>query len=305
MENLIAEENRNTGRNIRPSVGRILTRPEDFESSHEPQTAGALRYSFIGLSSGVGTTSLTFAFAEHLIQTERAACKQKKGSARRPRSVTVLEVGDAEAERRGYNYDRIGCDRRFAGRDFASCYALTAAGRSIRGVSNLDSGINWLLRIPDEPQVTLDAQDYMRMIAGTPGDIVLCDFSGSFGSRLFGGGTLGRGARAEFLHRILIDSDKVFVVIDPLPSAMMADPESLELFKTLEASGTSVTYIVNKMNPGINRRELKAFLRLRRPIEIPHFDPAAVYTAEYNCCTLYAMPKVSAQIKPSFEQMTL
>jgi hypothetical protein len=300
MENYLET---NKSRKSRPSVGRIITRPESDYEDLPRAASGALRYSFIGLSAGAGTTSLAFSFAEYLVQTTRVRANIKKAGTAKQNRITVLEIGDNDAERRGFDYDRIGCDRRFAGRDFASCYGLTAAGRSIRGVKNLDSGINWLLRVPDEAPAALDAQDYMRMIVGAPGDVILCDISGTFGDRLFGAGPLGSASRTEFLRRILIDSDKVFVVIDPLPSAMMADPSSLELFKELETSGTNVTYIINKMNPGVNKRELRAFLRLRNATYIPHLGPVPVYTAEYNCCTFFALPAATAHLKSPFEQM--
>jgi hypothetical protein len=304
MENNMASfENRKP----RPTLGRIISRPADTDIPEERSAAGTLRYAFIGLSSGAGATTLCFAYAEYLAQIERAKHGQRHGQknldSAHARTVTVLEVNDSDMCRGGWAFDRIGCDRRFAGREFDSCYAIAAAGRSIRGIRNLDSGINWLLRIPDEAPVIIDQQDYLRMIAGAPGDIVLCDISGTFGSRLFGDGPLGRGARADFFRRLLIDFDKVFVIIDPLPSAMMADTDSLELFKELEVSGTDVTYVINKMNAGVNKREQRAFLRLRKAIEIPYLAPVPVYTAEYNCCTVYAMPKLSVQLKSPFEQM--
>jgi CO dehydrogenase nickel-insertion accessory protein CooC1 len=123
-------------------------------------------------------------------------------------------------------------------------------------------------------------------VGGASGDILLCDVCGGFGEGL--------------LRRILCDTDRIIAVIDPLPSAMMANPARLELLMELENAGLDLRYVLNKMNRGVNRRELRAFYRMRLAAEIPFFDPAQIYLAEYNCCTLHAMPKLNAELARHF-----
>jgi hypothetical protein len=59
------------------------------------------------------------------------------------------------------------------------------------------------------------------------------------------------------------------------------------------------------MNPGVDVRELRSFIKVRNAVEIPFFAPEHIYAAEYNCCTLYAMPKLTAQLEAAFERMSL
>jgi hypothetical protein len=83
----------------------------------------------------------------------------------------------------------------------------------------------------------------------------------------------------------------------------MADPEKLEMFKAMESVGVEIRYVVNKMNPGVDVKELRAFLKVREIVDVPFLDPAGVYAAEYNCCTVYAMPKLTPMLGEAFARM--
>jgi len=277
----------------RPLIGRSLARPDDSFTDSLEAMCPRSRYVFVGLSSGAGATAIAFAFAEYMAKVERSKPKREF-----KRLVTTLEVNDFCDEPKGSSYDRIGCDRRFAGRAFESCYAIASSGRSVRSVANMDGGVNWLLKPPGVPLEPLSAQDWLRLIGGVAGDIIICDISGSFRKEE------GKSVENEsLLRRILCDADHIMAIVDPLPSAMMADPSRLELIKEMEASGSDVQYILNKMNAGVNMRELRAFLKIRVHAEIPYFDPAQIYSAEYNCCTLFAMPKLQETLKGKFDYL--
>jgi hypothetical protein len=283
----------------RPRIGRKLPRRAD---AAEPQMKRSIvKYAFAGLSARAGATTLAFAFADWLARSER----RSKGSATSPArrsdgddvrgGVAVVEIDDDELRAAGADYDRVGIDMRFAGRDYVSPYARLAAGGSVRGVSNSDGGVNWLLRAPGEPADGLGIADYVRLSSGATGDVVIIDIGGRF----------GRARRKDELPKLLNDCDRIFAVIDPLPSALMADAERLELFKSLESGGADVLYVINKMNPGVDVRELRSFIRVRRVVELPFLASEHLYAAEYNCCTAYSMPKLAPQLEAAFEQMAL
>jgi hypothetical protein len=312
----------------RPRVGRKLPRRAD---AAEPQMRRSIvKYAFVGLSARAGATTLAFAFADWLARSERrskggaAFFRAKKsggkkgavvdesaafpgganggddnscgvGSADPCEGVAVVEIGDDELRPAGADYDRVGIDMRFAGRDYVSPYARLAAGASVRCVGNIDGGVNWLLRAPGEPIGGLGIADYVRLSSGATGDVVVIDIGGRF----------GRARRKDELPKLLNDCDRVFAVIDPLPSALMADTGRLELFKSLESGGADLLYVINKMNPGVDVKELRAFIRVRRAVELPFLAPEHLYAAEYNCCTAYSMPKLAPPLEAAFEQMAL
>jgi hypothetical protein len=310
----------------RPTVGRKLPRRAD---AAEPQIRrSVVKYAFVGLSARAGATTLAFAFADRLARRERqgggAAASfrakwsgGKKGAAGFPDAspdggnggsgangdgggvnsggVTVVEIDDDELRAGGADYDRIGIDMRFAGREYVSPYARVIAGGSVRGVANIDGGVNWLLRAPGESCGGLGIADYVRLSSGAAGDVVILDIKGGF----------GRERGTVELPKLLNDCDRVFAVVDPLPSALMADTGRLELFKSLELGRADILYVINKMNPGVDVRELRSFLRVRRAVEIPFFAPEHIYAAEYNCCTVYSMPKPAPLLDIAFEQMAL
>jgi hypothetical protein len=50
---------------------------------------------------------------------------------------------------------------------------------------------------------------------------------------------------------------------------------------------------------------MKSFLRVRDTIEIPYFSPADVYTAEYNCSTVFAMSDIAKLLVSPFEKIRI
>jgi hypothetical protein len=283
------------GARDRPRVGRKLPRRAD---AVEPRMRrSAVKYAFVGLSARAGATTLAFAFADRLARREQ----RSKGAAApsvMPRSgedVAVIEIGDDDLRAAGANYDRVGIDMRFAGREYVSPYARLATGGPLRSVGNIDGGVNWFLRAPGEPTGGLGIADYVRLSSGATGDAVIIDIDGRF----------ARARKSAELPKLLNDCDRIFAVIDPLPSALMADTERLELFKSLEIGGADILYVINKMNPGVDVKELRSFIRVRRTVEIPFFAPEHLYAAEYNCCTAYSMPKLAPLLDAPFEKLAL
>ncbi|MDR0518505.1 MAG: hypothetical protein LBG82_00405 [Clostridiales Family XIII bacterium] len=259
-------------------VGRKL--PRRAQTPEPAARKAVTKYAFAGLSSRAGATTLALAFADWLARPS-------------DRSVAYIGICDEGLRLSGNDYDKLGIDRRFAGRGYVSCYDRLAHGGSARAIENLDGGVNWLLRVPGEKTAPFDVADYVRLSACAASDVAVLDVCGQFGGQ----------DRVAATQKLLRDCDRVFAVIDPLPSALMADPEKLEMFKAMESVGAEVLYVLNKMNSGVDVREMRAFLKIRDAVEVPFLDPAGIYAAEYNCCTVYAMPKLAQALDTAFTRM--
>jgi hypothetical protein len=226
---------------------------------------------FVGLSAGAGTTTLALAAAECL-----AAGNKKAG--RKAVPVALLEVaeGPAEESSAGLPYDKIGLDRHFAGRDYISFYRLAAEGKPLSGKCNLSGGVNWALRMPVDTRHPVGAAALLRLIDNVEGSPVLCDISSA----------LSREALAD----VLADLHRIVCVVDPLPSKLLAGGRVMEQVRSAEHAGIPVVYVLNKMNPGVNLREVKRFVSLNEPVEIPAVKPQTIYAAEYACRSLADEP---------------
>ena len=211
-----------------------------------------MRVGVLGLTPGAGAGFLCSCLA-------RAAVLERK---LRP---AVLELG------RGGLYDSLAMDKRLPAGRYFSFHHTVAVDRSIRGRANLVDGVNWMLVDGREPE--LDLYRRLRLVHNAEGELVFCRLSGV--------------PEAE-LWKLLPEMDRILVVIDPLPSSMLAGYERLCQLRT---EGSPITYIVNKYNDGVDRRELLQFLNINKPVSIPMVPPEAVYGAEYACRTVYDMPQ--------------
>jgi len=166
---------------------------------------------------------------------------------------------------------------------------LNSMGETVRGITNIDDGINWILHKPKDKNTVnnQDKESYsqrnsnnLRMIHHAAGDIISCDFE-------------MHGQVMELLP----DMDVLIVVIDPMPSSLLAGFQMLAYCKSLEEKGHRIFWIVNKDNGGINKRELHQFLKLKELHYIPLIKGDELYSAEYNCL----LPISSRQIRIALE----
>jgi len=230
--------------------------------------SGRKRIGFVGLAAGVGATTLCFATAEYL-----AALSES--------SVTMLELDLRPDAPAGTPYDKVGIDRRFAGRDFISLYRLASEGKPLAGVCNIDGGINWVLRFPGEPGPAPDQATLHRLVNNVSGDIILCDISapGIMNNS-------GTGSGRDALKSLLADLDHIFCIFDPLPSRLLASVPAAEVCRAAAAAGVPVTYVFNKLNSGVNVREATRFTGIRDYLPFPAVPAENVYAAEYACRSL-------------------
>ena len=203
-----------------------------------------LKVGVVGISAGVGVSFLTGCMARYLANTGR-------------HSPAVIELGG------GSLYDSFGMDKRFAGRSWFRFYEALTENRSVRGVQNMDEGINWILRYPDEGKINLAFEQKLRLISHARGDVILCDLSGE----------------SEPDYELLRSMDQLIAVIDPMPSKMLKGHQILSNLKMLDMEKEGMIFVINKMNRGVNRRQMLDFLKIRKPVFLPLVSPESIYTA--------------------------
>jgi len=203
--------------------------------------------------------------------------------------VSFVEIVKEKDVGSRYTYDSLGIDKRFAGRNFNDLFQLNLMGETTRGITNIDDGINWILHKPkvkmggNNKSEALNAgrnSDNLRIINNAAGDIIICDFE----------------IHSQMME-LLADMDVLIVVIDPMPSSLLAGFQMLAYCKSLEEKGRRIFWVVNKDNGGINKRELHQFLKLKELYYIPLIKGDELYSAEYNCL----LPVSSRQIRIALE----
>ncbi len=246
---------------------RILSR-----ESEETQNCIAIdkfKVGIIGISNSVGVSFLTGCLARFLANLGN-------------HSPAVAEFG------RGSLFDSYGMDKRFAGRPYFQFYTALAQNKSIRGKKNMDEGVNWLLKSPDEQMIKLTFEQKLRLANHAKGDVVLCDFSGD-----------------QILNRqMLQDMDQIIAVIDPIPSKMLEGYQLLHRIKDMEQNNEAdVIYVINKFNRGVNRRQMLNYLNIKNPVIIPLVKTEIIYTAEYNCKIPYTLSEVKSVLQKSLTEI--
>jgi len=255
--------------------------------------SGRVKIGFVGLAAGAGATTLCFAAAEYLAALSSGRGGSKPFTHKTGRTVTVLELDLKPFAPAGSPYDKIGVDRRFAGRDFVSIYRLAAEGKPLHGACNIDGGVSWALRVPGESVPPPDHATLHRLVGNVFGDIVLCDISAT---AILAGG--GHAANRAALTALLADLDHIVCIFDPLPSRLLASVPAAEACRAAAASGVPVTCVFNKFNPGVNMREALRFTGVKDYLPFPAVPAEAVYAAEFACRSL--SPELASPLSALF-----
>lgn len=206
-----------------------------------------------GLGQCVGTTfvasSLAFFFRE-------------KGN-----SVTFCQCAQPWRCSRLF-YDAVAMEQRFTNRRFTDFYALIHQEEKLTGKKNMDSGINWILPTPYDwdSGFALDAAQRNRLVLNVRDETVIFDLE-----------------THKDWDGFLQDMDQVVVVIDPMPSALIRASGRFSFLKRLELAGTPMTWIVNRMNSGVHRRQVTGYLKNRSPLWLEQMDSALIYADEFFC----------------------
>lgn len=185
-------------------------------------------------------------------------------------------------------YEALGMEKRFFHRNFQPFYRFLKEGENPGAIDNEEGGIRWLLRCPPALEGTRDFQplsltDRLRLIHNARGSLRLLDCS---------------GLEDEALWELLPELDRLIVVADPLPSRLLPRAGMLD---RLSAEPDKCLLVVNKMNKGVQARELKRFLGGLRRVELPYLPPEDRYRAEYRCQLPYDLPQLRRQVEAPLE----
>ncbi len=236
-----------------------------------------------GISQGAGATFFTLCFSRFLVETKEI-------------ETAVVEVGGNSI------FYAMGLDKHFVNREYFQCFTAAFQGQSLRGKGNFDEGINWMVRHEEEASIVLDPGQELRLIHNAVGDYVLCDLSGE---PFNGGGThMVQSEREQMRYRIAEDMDFILCIIDPLPSKMIASYKRFQKILQLQEN-IPVIFIINKMNNGVNLKELRDFLKIKNYFTIPMVSTDALYSAEYHCKSPYSQREIKNQMEDTLEKIYL
>ena len=165
-------------------------------------------------------------------------------------------------------YDAVAMEQRFSGRGFTDVYRLLIEQKPVRNVRNREMGINWLLPTPwvIEQGADLSGMQRAHLIQSARDDVCIFDLAAS----------------AEW-DAFLTDMDRLIVVVDPQPSKLIRHRDRFRMLKLTELSGIETRWIVNHMNSGVSRRQVKGYLKNHRLFWMPELDVSGFYADEYAC----------------------
>ncbi|MEA4986730.1 MAG: hypothetical protein VB095_01620 [Anaerovorax sp.] len=200
----------------------------------------------------------------------------------------VLELGTASL------YYSLGIEKYFSDRSFVSVFEEERNQENVRDIWNLYKGINWALQTPQDYRKNCGVINKFRLIHNVPGDLLLCDFSGCKVG--LSGGNSGNNEinQLDETWQLLREMDQIFLVIDPLPSKLLAGSEQ---FAHYRLSRLPIKIIINKDNQGVQHKELQNYLQTKDVIWIPYLQPELLYEAEYRCLNPYGVDKIKNKLK--------
>lgn len=204
------------------------------------------KIAFIGACRGAGASFVCL----------REAVLAKHGAALAGSGAVLAELGSP------YFYEALGMKKRFSGRTF-SFYEDLAKPSEISKIRNIEFGINWLLRkTASEP---CSQARLIRLMSADFRSDVYFDFSG-----------LSEDSAIE----LLLMADEIRLIIDPLPGRLIPSAPFIERLRLMYPFAKLV---VNKMNRGVHRNELRRFLGTSVFEEIPYYPFEKICRAEYEC----------------------
>lgn len=265
---------------------RIFERKSSIEDSRHEAVIERIKVGVVGIGSGAGASFIGVSLAYFAAQMSERNTAFVQLDGKRERCKTDI-------------YDALGMDKRFAGREFVDFFNLLDDGKSVKHVKNIDENINWALEIPyamkrkqngcKEKNDLSEQLKYMRLVNNIDGNFIICDFGAD--------NLMKPGERALYE-----DTDVIICVIDPLPSRLLGASEQLKFIRSLKIRGHKVITVINKDNPGVNRRELRDFLSYGEGLyTIPMLDEKLIYLCQYNC----EIPASHKEIREKTEQIFL
>jgi hypothetical protein len=220
-----------------------------------------------------GTTYFATSLAKYLAEQKR-------------RPVTFIEMGHC-SDNAPLLYDSMGIVHRFGTREFIHFFKEVRNRKYIKQLKNLDGGINWVLRTPDDwtREGDLTLLEEVRLLNNVFGEWIICD--------------LGSLVSAETMDEM----DLLIGMIDPLPAKLLSSKQSYQTLRSEELGGRQLLWVINKYNAGINKKLLAKFLKLKDPVTIPLMKEEWFYVAEYHCKLPYEQVEIKNETSISIEEL--
>lgn len=215
----------------------------------------------LGLGPGCGVTTIGTTLA-------KIASKKEKGR------IQYLEIA-TPYQNKPLIFDSMGMDRRFVNRPFIDFYKEVKECNPIGHLINSEEGIGWALITKEAANkgTHLLTSESIHLINNLDYDLLFCDME------------LRSDPRNNFFEEsaLLLEMSRLIIVIDALPSKLLGSYTLLKWLKSLGERGLPVSYIVNKYNKGVQKRDFFDFIKLRPDHFIPFLPPEDFYICEYNC----------------------
>ena len=218
-----------------------------------PEAVQQYRIGVSGLGQGAGVTfvatALAFYFRDQNREVSYTECLN-------PASCSSLL------------YDQVAMDKRFAHRPFDDTYRRLGEDAPLPRNLNREEGIFWRLAVPENCRdgLTPDPRQKARLVTASREEVCIFDIEADYG-----------------WDDYLMDMDVIFVVVDPLPSKLIRNRDRYRSLKKMELAGCRVIWIVNKMNPGVDKKQVKNYLKADHILWVDTFDAASIYEDEYRC----------------------
>ncbi len=212
-----------------------------------------IRIGVTGIGQGVGTTFVASALAFYF---------RDQG-----KSVSFTQCLDPK-KCTGLLYDAVAMDKRFAHRSFYDIYQCITDGQPIRRKRNRETGIFWNIPTPQNclQGLRLDEKQQGRLIGNADGEVCIYDVEADYSWDSF-----------------LLDMDLIVAVVDPLPSRLIRAKDRFRQLKKMELSGCPVVWIVNKVTSGINKKQVRDYLKTSKILWLEAVEMEQIYKDEYLC----------------------
>ena len=228
----------------------------------------------MGSGSGNGTTTVATALAHYYGKMNHRVC--------------YTECKDPD-RRSHLFYDSADMKRHFPNEEIISVYSNIKLEKPIRNLRNVKNNVNWRIVTPEdvENQYILTERERWELITSAMGDICVFDFESN-------------GKWDNFISNM----DLIILVIDPLPSKLIRDRNRMIDIQSLDNGEVPFFHLVNHMNDGVSKRQIKKYITGSNPLFIKSIDLEKVYALEFRCKPLWSDPEVDGIFANTFAKIS-
>ena len=245
-----------------------------------------IKIGIAGMGKGAGASFVTLLLAEEMAERNSMLHENSAGHDGEAIEgiVTVAASGDT------YFYDSLGFDSRFQKGSFVPFEEFDQQKaqeyRSAGKLPNINEGISWLVSSPKTCYLKISERERSRILSRITGRYILWD--------------MGHRALELDFEEAVKDVDMMIYVIDPIPSKMLP---LYDTFAQIRDCSIPVVYVLNRMNSGVDKKDLMSFLKIKKPVILPWTDPALIYRSEYKCEYPYKNGEIRKAAGPSVRKL--